>query len=173
MAKLNRLINGQNIRFDTHQAGDGQEVHWTDVHLEKRLHNHGGKIRFPLIGNGKPSKSYRVSDEEYNRVIREVRDVLDSNREILEKLARTIVDILSKFSNGKANTEDARQAAKKIAGYFNLDDQFETIMERYAKSRLIFFISVHMNYETGFLQEIIQSRDRVSVRKARKYIRLL
>jgi hypothetical protein len=49
MATLKRLINGQDIAFDTHQAGT-QHIRHRDLHLEKRLHS-GGKIRYPMFGN--------------------------------------------------------------------------------------------------------------------------
>jgi len=35
--------------LSTHQAGDGQNVNWRNVHLEKQLHNGGGKVRLPAI----------------------------------------------------------------------------------------------------------------------------
>jgi hypothetical protein len=35
MAKLNRLMKGQDLAFDTHQAGDRQSVNWLALHMEK------------------------------------------------------------------------------------------------------------------------------------------
>lgn len=171
VAKLSRLINGQDIKFDTHQAGDGQTVNWKAVHLEKRMHNRKGKIRIPLLGNGNPS-SRRMSRDDFERIMREVRNELDSNQALIKKLAETIVDILGKFSSGQSTSEDAKQAAKKVAGYFDLDDEFESVLERYARGKLVSYTSVHMNPETGLLQEISQSKDCVVIRKARKYARI-
>ena len=71
MANLKKLIHGQDVRFDTHQAGDAQPTNWHHVHLEKVLHE-GGKIRFPLAGDFQPSWSSRVNDVQYERVKREV-----------------------------------------------------------------------------------------------------
>lgn len=171
MAKLSRFINGQDVTFDTHQAGDGQKVNWRAVHLEKKMHKRNGKIRFPLFGNGNPSPS-GMSREDFEKITREVRNKLDGDRALVEKLAETIVDILERFSSRQATSEDAKQAAKKVAGYFDLDDEFESVLERYARGKLVSYTSVHMNPETGFLQEISQSKDRVVIRKARKYARI-
>jgi hypothetical protein len=55
--ELRQLIKGQNVTFDTHQAGDSQNVHVKHLHLEKRLHGGRGKARFPLFGDIKPSSS--------------------------------------------------------------------------------------------------------------------
>lgn len=170
MTKLSRLINGQDVTFDTHQAGDGQEVNWKAVHLEKKMHNRKGKIRFPLSGNMAPSWSSGISRDNFEKITREVRDELGDNQALVEELAETVVDILSRYSSGRATTDDAKIAAKRLAGYFGLNEQFERVVERYAHGRLVLFTSVHMNSETRLLQEISQSSDRVVVRKARKYV---
>ena len=84
MATLKKLIEGQNVCFDTHQSGDSQSVNWNQLHLEKRIHKDkgGGKIRFPLIGDYKPSWSSRISEERYEEVCREVKRALSKNEQL-------------------------------------------------------------------------------------------
>jgi len=122
MSKLGGLINGQDIAFDTHQAGD-QNIRWQDLHLEKRLHK-GGKIRYPMFGNRVPSKSQRVNDDTIRRVTREVQKALSKNPIITEKLAQTIAGVLQRFTNYTATLASVTEAARKISSYFDLGEPF-------------------------------------------------
>ena len=132
MAKLGGLINGQDVAFDTHQAGDGQSTNWEKLHLEKRLHNKRGKARFPLLGKEQPSKS-GMDQREFSRVTREVKKVLKKNEDLVIDLAKIIVEQLQRFSSGEATIEDARAAAKKIANVFDLDEEFLRVVEEYSE----------------------------------------
>ena len=172
MSKLKRLINGQDIAFDTHQAGDGRGVRLADLHLEKRLHNRKGKIRYPLFGEGGPTYSDRVSEATERRVTKEVRDALKGNSELQRQLAETILDALKRFSDGRASVETAKAAAKKIARQFGLDESFLRVVEDYSGTQLLSLRTVHFNREEGSLHEIFQSRDTIEVRKARRNLPL-
>ena len=165
MAKqLRILIKEQDVAFDTHQAGDGQSVNWEKLHLEKRLHK-GGKARFPLFGNEKPSSS-GMNEDDFSRVKKEVRKALE-NQKIFEALAKRIVDELDRFRNGNATHENAREAAQKIAGYFDLDKNFLRIVEEYADNKLLSFTTIHFNPNELTLHEIHQSGKEIAIQKPR------
>lgn len=171
MATLRRLIQGQDVRFDTHQAGDGQETRWRSVHLEKRRHGRRGKVRYPLF-DGKPSNSKSVSDEDFRRITREVREALGSDDVLKQSLAEQIVDVLDRFSSGQATSEDARAAAMKIAGWFDLDEDFVTAIEVYARQRLRALSTIHFLTGTRSLYEISLSADRIAIRRVRNHLSL-
>ena len=164
--ELRRIIKGQDVAFDTHQAGDSQNVHVEHLHLEKRLHGGRGKARFPLFGDIKPSSSRRMSATVLNDVTNEVSKALRKDETLTKELAQTIVNVLKRFRNGNANAnrdihEEAREAAKRIASYFDLDDEFLMVVENYSKGTLICFMTIHFNQEDGTLHEIAQSADSV------------
>lgn len=170
MANLKKLIHGQDVRFDTHQAGDAQPTNWHHVHLEKVLHE-GGKIRFPMAGDFQPSWSSRVNDIQYERVKREVARELERNPALVQALAETVVNILNRFSSGTATIENAQEAAKKFAEYFGLDENFERTVEDFMGNRLQEFISYHRNPDDIFLEEIRFTPKRVEIRKSRRKYR--
>ncbi len=164
MGKLGGLINGQNIAFDTHQAGDGQKVNWRDVHLEKRLHSNKGKARFPLLGNEKPSSS-GMNDDDFQHVKKEVKKAFNKRKPLLRDLANMVVSELKRFSSGKATQEDAKQAAKKLAEYFDLNTDFLKIIKEYADAdnELTSFATIHFNPATQTRHEIRQSKNEISI----------
>lgn len=168
MAKLGGLINGQDVAFDTHQAGDSQIVNWKDVHLEKRIHNKRGKARFPILGNQEPSVS-GMTDNDLRRVTKEVKKTLRKNESLVKELAITIVDVLKRFSNGEASPKDAREAAKKIAKAFDLNADFLRVVEEYADKKLETFTTIHFNPGEDSLHEIILSKEKITIQKPRRH----
>lgn len=168
MAKLGSLINGQDVTFDTHQAGDGQPVRLGDIHLEKRLHNSGGKARFPLLGNEEPSNS-GMNDKDFNRVVNEVKKVLKKNKQVEKNLAETIVAQLNRFNDKKVTSETAKEAAKRLASYFDLETDFLRIVEEYSKNSLLSFTTIHFNPTKQTLQEIHQSKKEIIIQKPRRH----
>jgi len=167
MGKLRGLINGQDVSFDTHQAGDKQQINWKNVHLEKRIHNRGGKARFPLLGGEKPSNS-GMNDNDFSRVITEVKRILKKDRKLVRELAETIVTQLEKFSSHTATSETAKEAAKRFAEYFDLDSEFLRIVEEYTENRLQSFTSIHFNPVEQTLHEIHQSGKEIRIQKPRR-----
>jgi hypothetical protein len=166
MAALKRLIQGQDISFDTHQRGDGQPVMWRGVHMDKTLHGKRGKIRFPFFDNHNPQKDSDVNEDDYRRVVKEVSRVLKKDDKLLQDLARVIFDQLDRFSSGKATVQDARIAASKFAGYFGLSDAFvETVSRRAPSKRLISFVSTHLLIGGNSMHEISFQEKTISIRK--------
>jgi hypothetical protein len=168
MTTLGKLIQGQDISFDTHQAGDGQETRWRNVHLEKRRHGKRGKVRYPLF-DGQPSKSRNVSDEDFREITREVRSALRRDEALTQRLAETIVDVVRRFSSGRATPEDARAAAKKIAGVFGLTEDFVNEVEVYARQRFVLLSTIHFLTDSGTLYQVSLSAERVEIRRVRGY----
>lgn len=165
MTKLSRLIHGQDIAFDTHQSGDGQEVHIEELHLEKRLHRRGWKVRFPLFGNRQPSYSDGMPDREYERIVREVKRTLDKNAHLTEQLAETIVGQLRRFRSGDISVEVAIEAARKIAGYFDLGEPFVVSVSIHVQPQFMRVATLHLAQRPGTVVEIAQSRDKVEIQK--------
>lgn len=166
MAKLRRLIQGQDIAFDTHQAGDGQPVNVQALHMEKRLHGRG-KIRFPFFGELREPSYEGLSDKDYSRVVREVRDVLRDNENLRARLAETIVSQIQRFAAREANVESARNAARNLANAFDLGEEFVALAVTYADETLASFRTLHPGHRPGTVVEIVQSRESVVIQKPR------
>ena len=166
MSALRSLIQGQDVSFDTHQAG-AQNVNWKDLHLEKHLHR-GGKIRYPMFGNHKPTTK-GVSDDVYQSVTNEVRHALKKDTRLTDALAHTIADQLQRFRSNQASEMEAREAARKIAEYFGLKKEFVDSVARYSNIYLKEFVSIHRSVETEDLKEIRLSSKGVVIREARQY----
>ncbi|NWJ42079.1 MAG: hypothetical protein HXX12_14040 [Geothrix sp.] len=168
MTTLKRLIQGQDIAFDTHQAGDGQGVKWRELHLEKRMHEGSGKARFPFFDHAKASSSSRMSADALQEVTKEVGRVLQKNPELTKKLGKIVVESLQRFSDGTATIEDGKAAAKQLAGYFDLDENFLRVVEDYSEGRLVSLKTVHIEPHDRTLHEIYQSQTTLEIRKARR-----
>lgn len=168
MAKLNRLIKGQDVAFDTHQAGDGQSIHWQDLHLEKRLHGRRGKLKFPLFGGQQPSKPRNMSNDDYKAIVSEVKKALKGNNDLVSDLAETIVDVIKRFSNNSATLEHAIEAANKLAESFNLGKRFsDEIHTRFGS--ISNYTSLHIDPRDHLIYEISQSKEGVTIETPKFY----
>jgi hypothetical protein len=166
MAKLNRLIKGQDLAFDTHQAGDGQSVHWPALHMEKRLHGGRGKLKFPLVGGFLPSKPKRMSDDDYFSILKEVTKALKKNDRLVRELVDTVIGELNRWSNGDATVGTAIEAANKIAKYFALGESLDQVVaERLGVISSV--KTIHRDEKDKLLYEVIQSKKSVVVQAAR------
>ena len=164
---LKRLIQGQNISFDTHQAGDGQEIDIYGLHLEKRFHNQKGKMRFPLFGDSKITAS-GIKEEKQKQVINEVKTVLKKNEYLKKQLADTIVKTLQRFMDNKVTIDTARESATKIAGFFNLDETFITMIVQRAVTgnQIKEVLSIHREKDKmDSTYQIKQTKDNISISK--------
>jgi hypothetical protein len=167
MAKFGRLIQGQDVAFDTHQSGDGQRINWEELHLEKRLHK-GGKIRFPFFQPRQPSWSERVSERDYERVVREVQKTLSKDPKLREQLAQVIVDQLARFREGDVTIETAQEAARTIASIFDLGEDFIATATVQADGHISRFATLHAGKRPGTVMEIVQSRDRIEIQRPKE-----
>lgn len=170
---LNRLIKNQQISFDTHQAGDGQEVKWKNVHLEKKSISKRGKVRFPLFGQEKPSNS-GMNDRDFQKITSEIKKVLSKNKPLVKELAEELVRQMKRFSHSQADLQDAEEAAKRFSGYFGLSPEFEDTMVKYGKREgmhksesLIEFTSIHYSEEAAHFYAIHQSKDKIVIQRRR------
>ncbi|MGF1873728.1 hypothetical protein L4D77_00085 [Photobacterium frigidiphilum] len=166
MANLKRLISGQNISFDTHQAGDGQNVNWRNVHLEKSVHGERGKAKFPLLSNELPSNK-GMNQKVYARVTKEVKRELKRNGQLVDDLVDTVADVIKRFSQGTATVSDGLIAAEKLAGYFDLDNKIiSSLPNEFKDPKDMTFSTIHTPNDGDGYIEIKQSSERVDVRKA-------
>jgi hypothetical protein len=166
MASLRRLIRGQDIAFDTHQAGDGQEVRFEDLHLEKRLWDGGWKVRFPLFGDRQPTRSKTMPEEDYQRVVKEVKKALKDNDELTQELAETIVRQLRRFKNSEISVEVAVAAASKIAENFGLGKPFVARVKGLVSPPVELVSTLHFERRGAYAFEIVQSANSIQIRRA-------
>ena len=167
MPKLKELINGQDLKFDTHQAGDGAEVNWQSLHMDKSMHGKKGKARFDLFGESDPVNN-GMKPNDFDRVISEVRKVLGKNQDTVEKFASEIVSQIERFKNGNANVDDVSQAAKNIARYFDLKPDFLRVVTEYAIGKLVSFASIHYDEESKKLFEIVVDDKSVYIQRPQR-----
>jgi hypothetical protein len=166
MTKLNRLIKGQDLAFDTHQAGDGQCANWPALHMEKRLHGGRGKLRFPLVGGFTPSKPKRMSDDDYFSILKEVTKALRKNDHLVRDFVDTVIGELNRWSSGEATVGTAIEAANKIAKYFDLGESLDQVVSQ--KLGVISSLkTLHKDEKDKLLYEIFQSDKNVIVQAAR------
>lgn len=165
MANLKRLIKGQDISFDTHQAGDGQGVKWRDVHLEKSVHGERGKAKFPLLSNERPS-SKGMDPKVYASVTKEVKRELSKNKRLTKDLVKTVANVIERFSQGTATEDDGLIAAKKLSGYFDLDEKAVSVLPSLlGKPDNMTFSTIHYKNDVHEYVEIMQSAEKVAIRK--------
>ncbi len=110
-----------------------------------------------------------MNERELNRVTKEVKKVLRKNEHLVRNLAETIVEELRRFSSGEATSEDARDAARKIANAFDLNEDFLRVVEEYSKRNLTSFVSIHFNPSQNALQEVLITKTEVAVQKPRRH----
>lgn len=93
---MKQLIKNQNIKFDTHQAGDGQVVNQKALHLEKILHQpKGTKIKFHFFNAIPLEKQNSTIDKTLlNRIKQEVSQALKKDIEKQNSLGKLILDTL-------------------------------------------------------------------------------
>lgn len=161
---MKELINGQNISFDTHQAGDGQEINIKGLHLHKEFRDKSkrGSAKFSFFCDAEPANQ-GMNKDDFDKVVREVKKALRRDEDLTKSLAEEIVKQLKRFSNGTATLEKAREAAKNFAGYFNLDKEFLRVTEEYSEEHLSAFVSVHFNQFTQTYHKIRQSKEEIAI----------
>lgn len=161
---LKRLINGQDIRFDTHQRGDGQRVNVWALHLDKILHDGKGSIKFPFDALHQPAPSKGMSPEVIKRVTNEVKQAL-KNKKLAKSLGETIIDTFERFSGSSVPVERAEELAKVFAGYFGLDEKFINSTTKYADDRLVSMSTLHFSQHLKTVHEIYLSSDYIKISK--------
>lgn len=165
MAVMKRLIQGQDLAFDTHQSGDGQPLKIGGLHMEKRLHR-GGKIRFSFF-TGEVTSSSNVSAERQDAVVREVRRELRRNPGLQKSLSRTIVDQLIRFSGGNCTVDQCVLAANSIALAFGLGESLSQRVAIDAQGRVVECSTFHLAERPGVVKEIVQRARSVVVQSAK------
>jgi hypothetical protein len=160
------------VAFDTHQSGDGQLVHVDDLHLEKRLHG-GGKMRFPLHGDRRPSRSEDITEKQYARVVKEVKSALEKDPRLTETLAKTIVHQINRFRDGDISEDLIVKAANKIASAFDLGPALAQAMKREVNGRITQASTLHLGSRVGTAFLVAQSaRGAMIARATREWTQL-
>ncbi len=143
MATLKRLIEHQRIRIDAHEAGTGQPAKAEGLHIdktftEKRLK--GKRLKINL--NSGEIDAGKIDDQDLKRVLREIRDVLKKDKNILRDFGETIADELNRWSGGKINVETAKTSASAIAKKLGLKPEIQEEIVRKVHGRLTELVTI-------------------------------
>jgi len=146
---MKRLIKDQNIKFDTHQAGDRQKINLNGLHLEKILHKPKGiKLKFHFFDS--------TASEKQNSNV---------NKQLLKKkeeFEQLIMDTLQRYHRDGITEKYALKTAQNIASYFNLNKDFVSKVIKYGKNNSII--------EATTIQEDAQTHKRHSIKQTKKDI---
>jgi hypothetical protein len=163
---LKQLIKNQNIKFDTHQAGDGQETNLKGLHLEKILHNpKNTKIKFHFFEKIPIEKQNNNIDKKLLKKIQsEVSKALNKNPQKTNELGELIINTLYRYKNQGIDKKDALEAVKNIADYFDLNEDFISKTIKYGKidRKITEIITTHPSNDS--------SHKRYKIKQTKKYI---
>ncbi len=169
---MKALIKNQNIKFDTHQAGDGQKINLEALHLEKILHDSKGtKIKFHFFGAIPIDKQNTNVDKNLLRLIqKEVSKEINKNKQKSSELGRLIVNTLYRYKNSGIVEKEALEAAKNIASYFQLNKDFVSKTIKYAKdsNKIEEVITTHIGTETNKKHKIQQTAESIIISSRKK-----
>ena len=158
---MKRLIKNQNIKFDTHQAGDSQEINLEALHLEKILHDSKNtKIKFHFFGVTPLEKQNTNVDKNIiTKIQKEVSSALNKDAKKTEQLGKLLIDTLARYKNNNMDEAEALAVAKKFASYFNLNENFIRKTIKYAKDSKIILevVTTHSDYTTKKRYKIKQT----------------
>lgn len=166
---MKQIIQDQTISFDTHQAGDGQEINIDGLHMHKRMNSKkfkGVNIRIPL--NPDEEISYSGNNSKLsNEIINEIKTVFKKNPAKVREMAKTLAGIISRYSkdmNAKNSKEFTDNSAKAIAKHFDLNEDISGKLDSGINKHLSFVITSHED-ENGKLYYIKQdiSRKRIKI----------
>ncbi len=175
------LINGQDISFDTHQAGDGQEINYKSLHMDKKQHGRGGvRVKFAFFASEKELSIENLckkakSQDQCKKVVNEIKKVLKKNPDKKIELAKIIVTQLIKFSNKEASLEEATTVAKNIASIFNLSTDFtDKVIAIYDNNLNLEKATTYHTDRDKIEFQIVQSSVSIKVgRKKKRYVEVL
>ncbi len=172
---MKRLIKNQNIKFDTHQAGDGQKTNLKALHLEKILHNSKGtKIKFHFFGATPIDKQNANVDKNLLKSIqKEVSKAINKNKQKSFELGRLIVNTLYRYKNSGIVEEEALEAAKNIASYFQLNKEFASKTIKYARdsNKIEEVVTTHIGTEINKKHKIKQTAESIIISSRKRPIK--
>jgi len=166
---MKKLISGQTIKCDIHDAGSTQPVEWgKGLHIHKRMQGRDygvAEIRIPLDSDKDIEIDTRGSKETKVRLFNEIREAFSDVQKIREFIKGLIHEI-ERFSNGVDVEEHYRAAARRIAKHFELEEKIAREIIEKVDSKIARYTSVHsggdskLYYITQSPGEIIASEFR-------------
>lgn len=135
MSTLKELLPNQHITIDNHASG--KELRWDwkpdqrpdDIHLDKAMDDKvNGKeihVRVSLNHDGKGTMLKKRErgkggiTDEYNKVVKEVKEVLNNNSELLKEFVKTVDQRIRQIGPRKKNRA-VQKALKRIGEFFGL-----------------------------------------------------
>ena len=146
---MKQLIKNQNIKFDTHQAADGQEANLKGLHLEKILHNpKNTKIKFHFFDKTPIQKQNNNIDKKLlEKIQKEVSKALNKDPKKTKELGDLIINTLYRYKTQGIDNKDALEAVKNIANYFDLKEDFisKTIKYGINDKKITEIITTHLS----------------------------
>lgn len=167
MGKFRPLINGQSIRIDNHTSGKPMTWDWLsdekrdDIHLDKSLNDKVNKkrvkVRITLNSDKcvtKPKKCERKDKQwmaAYNKMLEEVRGVLNSDPKTKNQLIEDISASIKEIGPNKLNRA-IKKALRRIAGYFDLPEEMLVQFRDLSKGTVAFYYdqTFGQHYYVGF-----------------------
>ncbi|MDQ7085829.1 MAG: hypothetical protein Q9M36_13380 [Sulfurovum sp.] len=168
---MKQLIKNQNIKFDTHQAGDGQETNLKGLHLEKILHKpKNTKIKFHFFEKIPIEKQNNNIDKKlFKKIQSEVSKALNRNPQKTNELGELILKTLYRYKTQGIDEIDALEAVKNIADYFDLNEDFIRKTIKYGKdNKIIEVTTTHPSNDTSQKRHNIkQTKNDISISSRR------
>lgn len=165
---MKQIIQDQTIGFDTHQAGDGQLIKISELHMHKRMNSkkfRGVDIRIPLDPNKEIIYTGNNS-QDAERIISEIKRVFKKDPAKVTEMAKYIAYTISRYS-ANMSPEDSEtfldNSASAIAKHFDLDGKIADRMTSEINKHISSYITSHRD-ETGKLFYIKQDIDRKRIK---------
>lgn len=147
---MEKLIDNQTVSFDTHRAGDRQEVGIVGLHMHKSMNSKrfkGIDVLIPL--DDKDEIQFRprnTKDAIKGALLSEVQHALSKAPAKRKELVDTIIDVIGRYSarmNPDERSITIRTGAERIARIFSKRPAIESEMQQHINSRLAFIITSH------------------------------
>ena len=172
---MKRLIAGQTIKCDMHDAGSGQQRKWGDgLHIHKRMHGDvygSAQIRIPIDSDKKMTITARGGEEIKMRLIKEIR-VAFKDKQKRTEFVEGLVSEIRRFSDNQNTEEKCRDAAKRIARLFGLNDKIIREIIEKIELEMTRYTSIHNDMD-GKLYYFTQSRGAIIASELRPRSRII
>lgn len=161
---LKRLIDNQKLRVDAHSRGVATPNDLKGVHIHKTFIDHKRRnksIRIDITGdNIQYEKSFNDTDKA--RIVKEIGDVLETDKQKLIEFAKYVSDILWRWSNKGITADKAQEYAKKIASLFDLEETAQKEFTSKVDGEISRYISIHRDSQNK-LYVIDQNAKRILI----------
>lgn len=164
---MKQIIQNQTISFDTHQAGDGQEIEPDQLHMHKKMNGKkfkGVNIRIPLNPN-KPIDYSGNNSKDGRQLINEIKGVFKKDPNKVRQIAKLVANRISRYTKNMTpenSKEFLDNTARALATHFELNDKIMEVVKSQIESHLSFYVTQHID-ENGKFFYIKQDIDEKTI----------